>query len=123
MNRKRRSDKKVVSIHSQQPRLPEEEKESPKQKRVMLAIDQPQIAMLDAKIEGLYERVLQMEEEMGKALDALSQGIANNVEQLWDNQKELAGAMAEMSDDFMAAIGETDNEKAESTRSRLQPQD
>lgn len=66
------------------------------------------------------QRVEAMEKDISKALDALSQGIANNMEQLWDNQQELAKSLAEMSDELTVAIEEARNEKAESSRPRLQ---
>lgn len=47
-----------------------------------------------------------LETSMQKALDTLSQGIADNIGQMWDNQKELSAALSEMSESTAKAIEE-----------------
>lgn len=51
-------------------------------------------------------RMKTLETSMQKALDTLSQGIADNIGQMWDNQKELSAALSEMSESTAKAIEE-----------------
>lgn len=62
-------------------------------------------------VNKLFGRVDTIEEEISKALNTMSEGVANNFVQVWENQKELAKALDYMSNCAMEE-NEADNEKA-----------
>ena len=72
---------------------------------------------------NLTERVSNVESEVSTALNTISQGLATNIRQLWENQKELAKALAELSDDITVSVNGEVDEKAASSRTRLQPEE
>lgn len=69
---------------------------------------------MEAQIAFLIERVQSIEEEISKALNTLSQGVARNMDQMWENQRELVEALSEVSS--CIPVGEVSDEKRESPR-------
>lgn len=67
------------------------------------------------------ERVSRSKKGMESALNNLSQGLADNIEMLWNNQRELAAALSEMNETLVNSIEELRNEKRQSSRTPLSP--
>lgn len=75
------------------------------------------------RLANLVERVDTMEGEISEALNSLAKGLADNLGQVWDNQRELAKALAELSDDITVVVNGERDEKAASSRPVLQPEE
>ena len=54
----------------------------------------------------MEQKLQNLEESIQKALDTLSQGVADNIAQMWQNQTELSAAMSEMSESMSKALEE-----------------
>jgi len=59
----------------------------------------------------LEQRLTNLEASVQEAMNTLSKGIADNIGQMWENQKEISAALSEMSESTAGAIEEIKNAK------------
>lgn len=63
------------------------------------------------RVEILEQKLTNLEASVQDALNTLSQGIADNIGQMWENQKEISAALTEMSESTAGVIKEMQNAK------------
>lgn len=68
----------------------------------------------------LEQKLTNLEASVQDALDTLAKGIADNIAQMWENQKEISAALTEMSESTAGVIEEMRNAKRQSPRTKCE---
>lgn len=75
---------------------------------------------VNKRLDVLEDRMTNLEKSAQAALETLATGVAGNIKQMWDNQKELATSLSEIGETLAGAIEEIRNEKRQNPGTECQ---